>query len=268
MAPDGIQKQWQEARANRAMQFKVGDYNNDSNIRMLTGTIKADWIQLPVERFLAALPILRQGVVSGVFLNKGASPWAITRAEKLQVSVFLPNASSMDDWYAGVSALSTVWPDVSMLGACYLRKVVGDDFHRIRRKYEVASMWGNINPQWRLLQLNLEAKGPSWALPPEREARLLTNRSNRPGDDMKDDLHNDQDPTAWRMWYNSQQQLKRLRQPGPPVVFPGDSDMVATLYAQVREEIQVISLQFPIGSQDVPRSGKKKRKQLDEVATT
>jgi len=65
VAPDGIQKQWQEARANRAMQFKVGDYNNDSNIRMLTGTIKADWIQLPVERFLAALPILRQGVVSG-----------------------------------------------------------------------------------------------------------------------------------------------------------------------------------------------------------
>ena len=28
------------------MQFKVGDHK-DSNIRMLTGTIKADWIQLP-----------------------------------------------------------------------------------------------------------------------------------------------------------------------------------------------------------------------------
>ena len=74
VAPDGIQKQWQEARANRRMQFKVGDYNNDSSIRMLTGTIKADWIQLPVERFLAALPTLRQGVVSGLFKNKGASP--------------------------------------------------------------------------------------------------------------------------------------------------------------------------------------------------
>lgn len=108
-----------------------------------------------------------------MFLNKGASPWAITRAEKLQVSVFLPNASSMDDWYAGVSALSTVWPDVSMLGACYLRKVVGDDFHRIRRKYEVASMWGNINPQWRLLQLNLEAKGlVGRCLPKERRGSL------------------------------------------------------------------------------------------------
>ena len=49
VAPDDIRTQWQEARANRRMQFKVGDYK-DSNIRMLTGTIKADWIQLPVEK--------------------------------------------------------------------------------------------------------------------------------------------------------------------------------------------------------------------------
>ena len=85
VAPDDIKTQWQEARANRRMQFKVGDYK-DSNIRMLTGALKADWIQLPVERYLAALPTLKQGVITGVFRIKGASPWAITRAEKLQVS--------------------------------------------------------------------------------------------------------------------------------------------------------------------------------------
>ena len=84
-APADIRKQWQEARANRRMQFKVGNYRDgdrESNIRMLTGTIKADWIQLPVERYLAALPTLRHGVIAGVFRNKGAAPWAITRAEK------------------------------------------------------------------------------------------------------------------------------------------------------------------------------------------
>ena len=42
----------------------------DSNIRMLTGTLKADWIQLPVERYLAALPTLKQGVITGVFKIK------------------------------------------------------------------------------------------------------------------------------------------------------------------------------------------------------
>ena len=68
---------------------------------MLTGTLKADWIQLPVERYLAVLPTLKQGVIAGVFKIKGASPWAITRAEKLQVAVFLPNEHSMDAWYSG-----------------------------------------------------------------------------------------------------------------------------------------------------------------------
>ena len=42
--------------------------------------------------------------------------------------------------------------------------------------------------------------------------------------------------------------------------------MFATLYAQVREEVQVISLQFTSGNQDLPRSGKKKRKQLHDEA--
>ena len=72
-----------------------------------------------------------------MFKIKGASPWAITRAEKLQVSVFLPNDLSLDEWYAGVHALPTVWPDVSMLGASNLRRVVGYDFHHIRKKYDV-----------------------------------------------------------------------------------------------------------------------------------
>ena len=52
--PDWPQTQGQEANANRRMQFKVGNYK-DSNIRVLTGTIKADWIQLLVERYLHAL---------------------------------------------------------------------------------------------------------------------------------------------------------------------------------------------------------------------
>jgi len=43
-APPDIRKQWREARANRRMQFKVGNYKDgdrESNIRMLTGAIKA-----------------------------------------------------------------------------------------------------------------------------------------------------------------------------------------------------------------------------------
>ena len=44
----------------------MGDFKS-SEIRMLTGTFKADWIQLPVERYLAVFPTWKQGVIAGVF---------------------------------------------------------------------------------------------------------------------------------------------------------------------------------------------------------
>ena len=252
-APADIRKQWQEARANRRMQFKVGNYRDgdrESNIRTLTGTIKADWIQLPVERYLAALPTLRHGVIAGVFRNKGAAPWGITRAEKLQLSVFLPNDLSLDDWYAGVYALPTVWPDVSMLGADNLRKVAGYDFHLLRKKYDVQSMWGDLDPQWRLFKNQLETKGPGWYSLTEREERLFTNKSNRPGDDMKDALRTDGDPAAWQAWSTTQNQLWQLRQPAPPLVFPGEQEIFLDMYTQVREE-QIISPPFTRSQEDV-----------------
>ena len=40
-------------------------------------------------------------------------------------------------------------------------------------------------------------KGPGWCSLAEREERLFTNRSNRPGDDMKDELRTDNDSYAW-----------------------------------------------------------------------
>ena len=48
-----------------------------------------------------------------------------------------------------------------------LRRMVGYDFHHIRKKYDVPSMWGNIHSIWYPLA--------------EREERLFTDRSNRPG---------------------------------------------------------------------------------------
>ena len=98
----------------------------------------------------------------------------------------------------------------------------------------------NIRPQWRSLQQHLETKG-SGSYPLAERERLFTNRSNRPGDDMKDELRTDSDPTAWRTWRTSQNQLWQLRQPASPLEFPGEQGMLTNMYAQVREEEQVIS---------------------------
>ena len=61
---------------------------------------------------------------------------------------------------------------------------------------------------------------------------------------------------------------KRLRQPAPPLEFPGEHGILSAIYAQAREEEQVISFQFIGSQQDVSTRRIKKRKQVDDAATT
>jgi len=104
--------------------------------------------------------------------------------------------------------------------------------------------------------LQLETKGRGWYSLAEREERLFTNRSHRPGDDMKDEPRTENDSCAWSTWRTAQDQLWQLRQPAPPVEFPGEQGMLTSMYAQVRQEEQVISLQFVGSQQDVSKSKK------------
>ena len=182
VAPVDIPKQWQEARANRHMQFKVGNYR-DGSWRATSGCWQAP-LKLTGYSCQSSNTLLRstlkQGVIARVFRQKGAAPWGITKAEKLQLSVFLPNELSLEDWYAEAYGLPTVWPEVSIMGADHLRKVAGYDFHDLRRKYDVRTMWGDLDPQWRLLESQLVARGPGWYSPADLKERLFTDKSKRP----------------------------------------------------------------------------------------
>ena len=53
-------------------------------------------------------------------------------------------------------------------------------------------------------------KGPGWYSPAEREERLFTNNSNRPGDDMKEALRTDGNIAVWQAWTTTQNQLRQL----------------------------------------------------------
>ena len=65
-----------------------------------------------------------------------------------------------------------------------------------------------------------------------------------------------------------QNRLVQLRQTGPPVVFPGDEGIFTTMYTQVRQEEQVIPLQFLGNQREGKDSRRKKRKQVDDGTTT
>ena len=82
-------------------------------------------------------------------------------------------------------------------------------------------MWGDLDPEWRLLQSQLETKGPGWYSPAELKERLFTNKSKRPGDDTKEALRTDGNTIAWQAWDTARNIIWQSCQPGPPLVFPG-----------------------------------------------
>ena len=57
-------------------------------------------------------------------------------------------------------------------------------------------------------------------------------------------------------------------QPAPPLEFPGEQGIFIDMYAQVREEEQVISRQFTRKQEDVSMRRRKKRKQVEDGALT
>ena len=140
-------------------------------------------------------------------------------------------------------------------GADNLRKVAGYDFHHLRKKYDVRTMWGDLDPQWWLLQSQLEARGPGWYSPADLKERLFTNKSKRPGDDTKEALRTDGNTIAWQSC-----------QPGPPLVFPGEKEIFRAMYAQIGEEEQVISPPYTRTPLDASMRGRKKRKQGEDNA--
>ena len=82
-------------------------------------------------------------------------------------------------------------------------------------------MWGDLDPQWRLLQSQLVARGPGWYSPAELKERLFTNKSKRPGDDLKEALRTDDDTLAWQAWHVAHDLIWQCCRPGPPLVFSG-----------------------------------------------
>ena len=79
----------------------------------------------------------------------------------------------MDEWFATVHGLPTVWPHLSMIGSGNMKKVIGHDLHDIRIKYQVPSMWGTIYPNSELLQQHLQALGPGYYTAADREEWLI-----------------------------------------------------------------------------------------------
>ena len=91
--------------------------------------------------------------------------------------------------------------------------------------------------------------------------RLFTNKSKRPEDDLKEVLRTDDDTLAWQAWNVAHDLIWQSCRPGPPLVFPGEKELIRAMYDQIGKEEQVISPPYTRTPLDASMRGQKKKKQ-------
>ena len=213
-----IPKQWQEARANRRMQFKVGNYRDgswESNIRLLTGTIKVDWTQLPVEQYLAALPTLKQGVIAGVFRQKRRCPLEdYQRGEVATLSL-----SSQWTVFRGLVCRG-LWLTNCLAGGLYDGGWSSTQGCWLWLSWPEEEVWcqnhvGRSWPTMATLAEPVSGEGTWLVFTCWPQEKLFTNKSKRPGDDLKEALRTDDDTIAWQAWNVAHDLIWQSCRPGP-----------------------------------------------------
>ena len=108
---------------------------------------------------------------------------------------------------------------------------------------------------------------PGYYTVAQREDWLFDNRSNRPGDDLKDDVCPTTAIEAWQFWNAQKHGFALLQQPGPVVVFPEETTVLDLLFRQISREEELLSLQYRSrGSKGARARGTKRRKQDAEAS--
>ena len=182
---DKLLEDQKKAKAGRKLQFGIRPYDDD-NVRQLTGSIRANWLSLPLNDFCQQLQQVRKGVVTGVFQAKVALPWAETSAPRLQVFLFLPNGTTMDQWYKAVFGLPLSWPEITAMNPEYMHPASAYGFHDLRKIFRVPGMWGKFTSEWNLLGKHLYNNGPNYYTEEERAEKLVPSKSRLPSEVLKD----------------------------------------------------------------------------------
>ena len=261
---DELLEQQMKAKAGRKLQFGMRPYHG-GNVRQLTCSIRADWLSLPVDSFRQQLQNVRKGVVTGVFQAKVASPWAETSAPRL----FLPNGSTLDQWYEAVFGLPLSWPEITAMNPEYMHPVSPHCFHDLRKIFRVPGMWGKFVPNWGLLGEHLYNHGPSYYTEAELEEKLAPSKSRLPGEVIKDSRRPDWRTWAWATWKNNKEQMKKLRQEGTEIEFPKVASICQQVLAVARKDANEVELQYRklvINNEDLPGRGKRQKKDIDPPA--
>ena len=118
-----------DALRSRDMHYQIGQMDRDGDIPTLTGKLKVDWIDFPLDDILEQFVTLKEGILRGVFRQKAAAAWFGCRAEKAQVTVLLPGELDATSWLEKIDSMSHSWPKSCTIGKFQAEKLQAKTFH-------------------------------------------------------------------------------------------------------------------------------------------
>ena len=141
-------KERADALKSRVMHYELGSMDQEGELPTLTGKLKVDWIDFPLDDILKQFTTLKEGILRGVFKQKAAAAWFGCRAEKAQITVLLPGGSDLSSWLDKVDCMSHSWPKSCNIGKMQADKVHAKTFHHHRKFTRARHMWLSLRPNW------------------------------------------------------------------------------------------------------------------------
>ena len=141
------------------MHYQLGSMDREGELPTLTGKLKVDWIDFPLDDIHEQFTTLKKGILRGVFRQKAAAAWFGCRAEKAQITVLLPGGSDVNSWLDQVDCMSHSWPKSCNIGKMQAEKVHAKTFHLHRKFTRARHMWLSLRPNWYLLRMYTEWPG-------------------------------------------------------------------------------------------------------------
>ena len=244
--PDRITNQRKDALRSRELHFHLGAMDGDKNLPTLIGKLKIDWLDFPVDDILQQFTTLKDGILRGVFKQKGARAWFGCRAEKAQVTVLLPGNCCFSEWTDMVDCMPHSWPKSFNIGRMQMGPLHSASFHKHRKFTRARHMWLFLDPDWRLLSSHMYTEWPGTHSYAEINDRLFVNPGRN--DNIQDTLSKVQyySPEYWQ-WVQQQEYMWHFVDGHVPPVQIKMEDTLAEYRDNLRKEKAEIALRKPGG---------------------
>ena len=182
------------------------------DIPSLVISIRAPWLELPVAEFVNSMQTVYQGVLDGIFCQRPIAAWFSAQCKRIQMTIILPSASSIEVWQNTLLRYTSCWPFRLPQNIVSVRPPSKTTFVRLRKRVQAKHILGGLEINWSLIEKHLWMEGPPMLSRADLENQLFLLRSGS----TTSATYKGRDRARWGPWTQRRDTLWWSRTYTPP----------------------------------------------------